>query len=76
MAFNNVIIDGRWKEGSTPTQTGRCQFNNRYVSRLYRSSYVQGCHGSWMEGRPGRSFTISTSAQGDVAEVPPVCGRR
>ncbi|MEU6197794.1 hypothetical protein [Streptomyces sp. NPDC047061] len=68
LAFKNVIIDGGWKEGAGATRTGRCQFQNRYASRMNRSAYVQGCSGPWMVGRKGSSFVISMSAQGDVAD--------
>ncbi|MFG2731027.1 DUF6233 domain-containing protein [Streptomyces canus] len=67
LTFKNVIIDGEWKEGSTANRNGRCQFQNRYASRMNRSTYVQGCSGPWMEGRQGRSYRISMSAQADVA---------
>ncbi|MEW2051633.1 hypothetical protein [Streptomyces sp. NPDC005476] len=67
MTFKNVIIDGRWKEGSAAARAGRCQVQNRYASRMNQSTYVQSCSGPWLEGRRGRSYTISMSAQGDVA---------
>ncbi|MEU0413562.1 hypothetical protein ABZ307_38025 [Streptomyces griseorubiginosus] len=50
-----------------PTRTGRCQVQNRYVSRMIQSTFVQGCSGPWMQGVRGRSYTVAISAQADVA---------
>lgn len=68
LTFRNVIIDGGWRAGSAPAASGRCQSLNWYTSRMVQSTYTRTCHGPWMVGRPGSVFTISMSAQGDVAD--------
>lgn len=68
MTFKNVIIDGGWRAGSGPTSTGRCSSQNWYTSRMQQATYVRTCNGPWMRGTRGSSFTISLSAQADVAD--------